>query len=287
MNDLHPADAFKVGGIYNRRREIHGVYGGQPQGGMATPARYAVIFLFTGDGGEAHGYVDRPMPDGTFWYTGEGQRGNMEFIRSNRALRDHREDGKRCCLFEAIGRGSVRYIGEVEYLGHHREERPDTNGDLRQAIVFELGICTGSPATNVQETTVPYRRWSLADLRRLALTSAVIGSSLAERRVNVQRRSDALREYVLRRAGGICEGCQDVAPFETPKGKPYLEPHHTTRLADGGPDHPEHVIALCPTCHRRVHYARDGAEYNAYLIARLEAIERGIGSSSSIRPSNQ
>lgn len=39
----------------------------------------------------------------------------------------------------------------------------------------------------------------------------------------------------------------------------YVEPHHTRRLTDGGPDDFHHVIALCPTCHRRVHYGTDGA----------------------------
>ena len=274
MNRPHPADAFNVGQLYNRKREIHDVYGGQRQGGMSTPARSPVIFLFTGDGGAEHGYVDGPTSTGVFHYTGEGQRGDMAFERSNRALRDHHEDGKRCCLFEAVGRGAVRYVGEVEYLGHHWVERPDTDGARRRAIVFELGICTGSPATGVREKPVPYRRHTLSDLRQLALTAASAGSSLSERRRNVRVRSDAVREYVLRRAGGVCEGCRDVAPFKTPRGRPYLEPHHTTRLADGGPDHPAHVIALCPTCHRRAHHAQDARAYNERLIARLAEIER-------------
>jgi 5-methylcytosine-specific restriction protein A len=53
----------------------------------------------------------------------------------------------------------------------------------------------------------------------------------------------------------------------TPKGRPYLEPHHTRHLSDGGPDHPEWVVAVCPTCHKRAHYASDWKEYNAQLKA--------------------
>ncbi len=44
-------------------------------------------------------------------------------------------------------------------------------------------------------------------------------------------------------------------------------------LSDGGPDHPSFVIALCPTCHRRVHYGFDGLEYNEDLVAKLESLE--------------
>jgi 5-methylcytosine-specific restriction protein A len=79
--------------------------------------------------------------------------------------------------------------------------------------------------------------------------------------------------YVQRRADGKCEGCLAPAPFKTKKRRPYLEPHHTTRLSDGGPDHPRHVIALCPTCHRRVHHGEDGDDYNDALKATLRAIE--------------
>ena len=123
---------FEVGRIYNRRRDIHDKYEGQRQGGMSTPRNYPVIFLFTGAGGAEHGYRDEPKPDGTYHYTGEGQSGDMASARANRALRDHQSDGKRVHLFEALGGGNVRYISEVAYLGHHREEHPDTHGDLQR-----------------------------------------------------------------------------------------------------------------------------------------------------------
>ncbi|WP_348641094.1 HNH endonuclease signature motif containing protein [Martelella sp. HB161492] len=58
-----------------------------------------------------------------------------------------------------------------------------------------------------------------------------------------------------------------------PDGEPYLEPHHLRRLSDGGPDHPAHVISLCPNCHRRVHFGRDATEYNQSLVTRMRAIE--------------
>jgi 5-methylcytosine-specific restriction enzyme A len=57
------------------------------------------------------------------------------------------------------------------------------------------------------------------------------------------------------------------------RGHPYLEPHHTRRLSDGGPDDYHHVIALCPTCHRRVHHGADGDAYNDDLKLRLSTLE--------------
>jgi 5-methylcytosine-specific restriction protein A len=83
----------------------------------------------------------------------------------------------------------------------------------------------------------------------------------------------AVKAYVLRRADGTCEGCGNPAPFTTSAGRPYLERHHTRRLSDGGPDHPAWVIGLCPTCHRRAHYAGDGEVFNETLIATANALE--------------
>ena len=270
---------FVVGELYSRRQDVHGRFGGQPQGGMSTPARYPMIFLFTGVGGEAHGYRDEFRSDGVYWYTGEGQSGDMEFVRANRALRDHHDEGKRVLLFEALGDGQVRFVHEMEYLGHHWEDRPDTAGDRRQAIVFELGVLSeGEPELSVvrEPTDLPKirRSASLAELHRLALLSPVRNATSATRRQIVRVRSEAVRVYVQKRAKGVCEGCGCIAPFKTRKRQPYLEAHHTTRVADGGPDHPAHVIALCPTCHRRVHHGEDGETYNARLIQRLKGIER-------------
>ena len=73
----------------------------------------------------------------------------------------------------------------------------------------------------------------------------------------------------------ICEGCNETAPFETKSG-PYLEVHHLTRLADGGADLPQNVIALCPTCHRKAHYSLDYLEFNNQLINKVATIEAAI-----------
>lgn len=60
---------------------------------------------------------------------------------------------------------------------------------------------------------------------------------------------------VLLRANGICERCGKEAPFKRASdGTPYLEVHHKKMLADGGEDTVENAIAVCPNCHRELHY---------------------------------
>ena len=82
--------------------------------------------------------------------------------------------------------------------------------------------------------------------------------------------------YVLCRAQGSCELCGRQAPFLRPDGTPYFEPHHTRRLSDGGPDDPAHVAALCPNCHKEIHYGAHGEEENERLAAYLKQMEDSV-----------
>lgn len=60
---------------------------------------------------------------------------------------------------------------------------------------------------------------------------------------------------VLNRANGVCEFCRKKAPFFRKKnGTPYLEVHHKKQLKDGGADTVENALALCPNCHRMMHF---------------------------------
>lgn len=71
----------------------------------------------------------------------------------------------------------------------------------------------------------------------------------------VFNRSPVVVAATLLRANGICEKCSIPAPFlRAVTNTPYLEVHHKQRLADGGIDHPENTLALCPNCHREAHF---------------------------------
>jgi 5-methylcytosine-specific restriction protein A len=72
--------------------------------------------------------------------------------------------------------------------------------------------------------------------------------------VSFVRNTDVVAE-VLKRANGICEQCKQSAPFiSKATGKPYLEVHHKIQLANGGDDTVENSLALCPNCHRQLHF---------------------------------
>ncbi len=114
---------------------------------------------------------------------------------------------------------------------------------------------------------------NIDELRKVAVMKSTKAVTTKEQKVIYRARSVAIKFYVLSRANGVCEGCKKQAPFQKPDGTPYLEPHHTLKLADDGPDHPKHVIALCPNCHRKAHYAAEAEVYNKRLVKTLSRLE--------------
>jgi 5-methylcytosine-specific restriction protein A len=122
--------------IYNRRADIHALYGGNWQSGICPSANYPYIFIFSGKSGHQHGYKDGWDNPNVFTYTGEGQAGDMKFTKGNLALRDHLQNGKRVFLFESESKGFVKFIGEVEFFDADYFETHDTSGATRLGIKF-------------------------------------------------------------------------------------------------------------------------------------------------------
>jgi len=81
-------------------------------------------------------------------------------------------------------------------------------------------------------------------------------------------RSPAVAAYVIQRAAGLCELCGRTS-FTTDSGEVFLEVHHVLQLSKGGPDTPSNTVALCPTCHRELHYGSRRARLIASLFERI------------------
>jgi 5-methylcytosine-specific restriction protein A len=96
---------FDVGRVYDRVRDIHGPFGGSRQSGISPSATHPYVFIFTGDSGKRYGYQDGWDSEGVFHYTGEGQVGDQQYIKGNKAIRDHAVEGKELLLFESLGKG--------------------------------------------------------------------------------------------------------------------------------------------------------------------------------------
>lgn len=204
----------------------------------------------------------------------------MTFAGGNDALRNHRANGKDLLLFEDLGKGKgVRYAGLFECASWDRIPGADKAKKSRKIIVFNL-VPVESAATAADISVAPAhltRTLSLEELRRVAYAASKDDgpiSKTSDAKQSWYERSAAVRDYVLARSDGVCEACDQPAPFLKKDGNAYLEPHHTTRLADEGPDHPAWVGAICPNCHRRIHSGIDGADWNKCLRERLREKEK-------------
>jgi 5-methylcytosine-specific restriction protein A len=86
-------------------------------------------------------------------------------------------------------------------------------------------------------------------------------------------RDPAVKAWVLQNAKGVCEVCSAAAPFENGEGLPYLEVHHVKRLSDGGSDTVENAIAVCPNCHRNLHFGKNARELIEGVVENIARIE--------------
>lgn len=166
ITDLQRGDFFQKGHRY-RRKQIHKLYKGQEQSEISTPKAHPYIFIFTKESGSEYGTGHGWNKDKTaFFYTGEGQRGSMQLIKGNKALREHFLSGKAVYLFHYVEPGVVEFIDEVTYINHQLEIMWDSDGELREAIIFEL---ERNPVIEEKAAQLDVSAYSTEQLRHMAL----------------------------------------------------------------------------------------------------------------------
>ncbi|GAA1674354.1 hypothetical protein GCM10009830_20940 [Glycomyces endophyticus] len=106
------------------RTEIQAVWGGALQGGILPAKRSDSVLIFSDPSrGEQYGYYDGWLPDDgdgpVYEYTGQGQIGDQEMLRGNKAIREYQADGTTLRVFVASRRRRqgpqvFKYLGEFE-----------------------------------------------------------------------------------------------------------------------------------------------------------------------------
>jgi 5-methylcytosine-specific restriction enzyme A len=140
----------------------------------------------------------------------------------------------------------------------------------------EISQKASEPSADIDE----YRRRSEA-LRKLEPTAPPRtkprGQSKPKFKTSSSRefyRDPAVRAWVLKLSKGNCEACGEEAPFNSEDGSAFLETHHMKRLVDDGPDIVENAVAICPNCHRRLHYSADRLEFAERVFEKVVRLER-------------
>lgn len=73
-------------------------------------------------------------------------------------------------------------------------------------------------------------------------------------------------KLALQRANGTCECCNEPAPFLRMDGSPYLETHHLIPLSEKGNDDIDNVRAICPNCHKELHFGENREKKSDELL---------------------
>lgn len=175
-----------------KRVDLHLRYGGRRQGGIGPSGKSPNVLIFTDpSSGQQHGYRDGWADDGTFHYTGEGQRGDQVFKQGNRAIRDHLQEGRVLRLFQGAS-GDVTYLGPFDLdlaRPWYYDDAPETgDGPLRQVIIFRMRPASDDVqrGTVSIETSATHSTLEVADLERHLTTeferSANVEITWGERR---------------------------------------------------------------------------------------------------------
>jgi len=202
------------------RKWLNDTYGGSRVSGICPIKEKNMIFLFYNE--NENTFWDN---EGKFRYLGEGLKGDMEFTRGNKAIRNHEMNGDHIYLFKKSAYNSNKYTftGEVVYLNHEFISTSDIRGKQRLSIIFIFA--------NVEKTFN-----TIIDNKSDKFSSTSVSK---------KRASTILK--VMLRADGKCEYCgKNVGKEKGNLGKNlftyYLDKHLDGYVSS------ERTIALCKGC---------------------------------------
>lgn len=261
ISNIKTIDDLKINGVYTND-VIAKVFKCSKQGGMRKSNTTNTLVLISKQTGSSV-YHDTWV-DNMLHYTGMGQEGDQKLdFAQNRTLKDSAKNGVTVHLFEVFKDTEYTYAGIIELAGlPYKASEPDRNNTKRIVYKFPLKLKTSEYCPN-NETLIQNEkkleksisRKTIQEIKELAIEK----SKLNEKKNLVRKvstynyeRSLVIREYVKELANGICQLCDNKAPFEV-KGKPFLHVHHIEYLSEGGEDTIENAVAVCPNCHAKIH----------------------------------
>lgn len=245
--------------------ELCDYFGCSPQGGMRRSLKTNTLVIITSPIQSI--YEDKWIGD-ELHYTGMGQVGDQELKSQNKTLAESKKNGISVHLFEVFIDKQYTYRGEVTLSKPpYQIEQPDRNDNPRFVWVFPVKLIDPRSTLNIETVVVAsqkkqrkYKKKTTEQLLLESQATAQIEVGYRNTQSKYYIRSDAIVQLAKRLAEGICQLCDQPAPFKDKNGEPYLETHHIEWLARGGADTVENTVALCPNCHKRMHIVDSEAD---------------------------
>jgi 5-methylcytosine-specific restriction enzyme A len=252
MNNL------KTGNNYSNN-EICDIFLCSAQGGMRRSHKTNTLVLVAN---HVKSIFDDRWDGNTMNYTGMGLKGeqSLDFMQ-NKTLNESNVNGVDVHFFEVFTEKVYNYQGQVVLANKPFQElQDDEDGNSRNVWIFPLRRKDGStPVISKASLDKTFERkvrksstLTLEELKSKASKSQPKPGSRVTTTTTYQRDANVVN-YTLKRADGVCELCEQPAPFKKKNGDHYLEVHHIEQLSNGGKDTIENTVALCPNCHRKMH----------------------------------
>ncbi|MGL5712374.1 MAG: HNH endonuclease [Paraclostridium sp.] len=230
------------------------------QGGMRKSNTTNTLILISD---ETKGLYEDKWYGDEFHYTGMGKSGDqsLDFMQ-NKTLYQSNTNGVELHLFEVFEAKKYTYSGQVTLSGEpYQTTQTGDDGVDRLVWIFKLKPAQGYEIptvkkevieNNIEQKEKKLKKLSDSEIKDKA--KDIKGKPGTRNTVtSTYDRNPYVVEYSRRMANGICDLCNEKAPFSNAKGEPYLEVHHIEWLSKGGDDTVENTAALCPNCHRKMH----------------------------------
>lgn len=220
-------------------------------GGMRRSKKTNTLVIISDD---TKGLYSDVWKDGILHYTGMGKKGDQVLKGNQNATLYHSDtNGIAVHLFEVMKKAKYTYRGLMELAEKpYISQQADEYSNMRNVWIFPLK--PAGLADNCIENPLEKEIIKLSDKELIRRSERSDSSKKMQKtETTVYYRDPYLKELVKRIASGHCQFCREEAPFIDMNGEPYLEEHHVKRLADGGNDTIDNVVAICPNCHRKIH----------------------------------
>jgi len=87
-------------------------------------------------------------------------------------------------------------------------------------------------------------------------------------------RDPAVKAWIIKNSKGFCEKCNFQSPFIKTNGQFFMEVHHVKLLAENGEDTIYNSVAVCPNCHRELHYGKDKEKIIELLYEKIARLRK-------------
>ncbi|OFY96568.1 MAG: hypothetical protein A2491_11080 [Bacteroidetes bacterium RIFOXYC12_FULL_35_7] len=84
------------------------------------------------------------------------------------------------------------------------------------------------------------------------------------------KRDPRILFFAKKRAEGKCDLCNNYSPIQKNNNDYYLETHHVLPMKEGGRDEIKNISALCPNCHKILHFDKNKDKMKELLINNLK-----------------